>query len=204
MRPPCPYLTVLGLFLLALSCTCCKGPRLIPEARMSAIYADMFMADQWIRENQMAKAVADTSLFYEPVFKRHGYSFEDYDYSLNYYLDHPDKFIKLLSVTTDYLKVKQEETQKLSDEIDRVNIANSMFRGYESVDFDADSLRWRDTLVLWPSIPADSVTLAANDTVVATEDKVISKDLSEKEENVEGRNSVWSDQEQAIRKLSGD
>ena len=51
---------------------------MIPRGKLSDIYVEMFLTDQWLRENPSVNRTADTLLVYEPIFKRHGYSTDDY------------------------------------------------------------------------------------------------------------------------------
>ena len=63
----------------------CGGKKVIPADKLADIYADMFLADQWLRDHPDSRELADSSLFYDPIFERYGYSFEDFDYSMQYY-----------------------------------------------------------------------------------------------------------------------
>ena len=70
----------------------CRDSRVIDEEDMSKIYAEMLMTDQWINSTPDVRRIADTSLVYEPILRKYGYTSEDYRYSINYYLDHDDDF----------------------------------------------------------------------------------------------------------------
>ena len=64
----------------------------------------MFLADQWVRDTPAARAAADTTYFFDPIFKRYGYSFADYDRSVNYYLDRPEKYARILNKASERLR----------------------------------------------------------------------------------------------------
>ena len=86
--------------LLAVSC---QGPKRIPRDELIEIYADMYMADQFIREDYDLRREADTLLVYEGVLEKYGYDTDDYLYTVDVYLRDPERFAKLLSKTSDLL-----------------------------------------------------------------------------------------------------
>ena len=88
---------VLLLTLSAALAGCGHRGRVIPGKKFMKLYTEMYLADQWLRDNPDIRRTADTTLFFDPIFRRHGYSFADYDRSVHYYLDRPEKYGKLLS-----------------------------------------------------------------------------------------------------------
>lgn len=78
-------------------CSCAKRSKVIPEDTLAKIYTDMLMQDQWIAANTQFKKTADTTLVYDHIFAQYGYTFADYDRSVDYYVHHPKKFEKFLS-----------------------------------------------------------------------------------------------------------
>ena len=66
---------------------------------MSAIYADMFLRDQWIKDHSRYRHAADTSRVYESIFKKYGYDSEDYNRSIDYYMNDPERFARILRKT---------------------------------------------------------------------------------------------------------
>ena len=147
-------LLALGAVLL-LAGSCSRGGRIIPRKAMEDIYYDMFLADQWLMDHSAARKVADTTLFYEPIFREHGYSFKDFDKSVTHYLRDPEKFAKMLKNVSVRLEKKQKALEAVKAAID----AYSEPGGYVSSAFTADSLVWADSLVFWarPSVAADSL-----------------------------------------------
>ncbi len=83
-RLPVAFLC-LALALLSLCCCSRKG-KVIPRDEMADIYYDMFMADQWLQDHREFRETADTTLFYEALFRRHGYSTADYFRSVQHYM----------------------------------------------------------------------------------------------------------------------
>ena len=82
----------------------CRGPRVIPRAKLVDIYTDMFMADQQVRENDIDRRALDTLLVYEAVFEKYGYDTDDYMHSLRYYLKDPERFAKVFEEAAERLQ----------------------------------------------------------------------------------------------------
>lgn len=130
---------------------CGRKARVIPEKKLVRIYSDMFLADQWVRDHVEARTVADTTLFFDPIFKRYGYDFEDYDASLNYYVDHPIEFAEILTKASDRLRARSDALQaELTEQRQWEEKLDSFRRLYHPKDFSDDSLRWTATGILWP------------------------------------------------------
>ena len=75
---------------------CSRGPRIIPRSKMEKIYTDMLMADQWLSYNLDVRVAADTSLFYEPIFRKYGYTTDDFRASVEYYMRDPLRLSRML------------------------------------------------------------------------------------------------------------
>lgn len=140
---------VLPLVLVALALVCCsRRSRVIPASTLSDIYVDMFMADQWIAQNQRARKTADTSNIYAPIFDKYGYTVEDYDASVRHYLRKPDKYAKILKSAGSKLGRQAKRLEAIEDAIqNRVK-----FSPYRPEKFRYDTLRFKDdSLGLWPN-----------------------------------------------------
>ncbi len=87
---------LLSLLSLLLVFSCGRNARVIPKNRMAEIYADMFVADQWLNQNFLASRTADTTLVYEAVFEKYGYTSDDYRKSVDHYIQDPDRFARIL------------------------------------------------------------------------------------------------------------
>ena len=136
--------------LLAALCACNRA-RVIPENDLIRIYHDMFLADQWVRDNPDRRSAVDTTLLFDPVVRRYGYDFEDYDRTVHYYIDHNEKYVKLLNKVEEQLKKEGERLQKEADILTAREVELNRFRrGYRRSDFSSDSLRWAFPQRLWP------------------------------------------------------
>ena len=124
--------------LLASSCGRDKA-RVISRSKMSKIYAEMFVMDQWVQNKPGLRTIADTSLVYEPILEKYGFDSDDYQYSVEYYMADPERFSRILRSTVAILekdlkalRKKQAEilrNEKLKKEIENFEI--TMFQFYD-------------------------------------------------------------------------
>lgn len=92
------FLKISVLVTLAALClaACTSAGKIIPRKKMIRIYSDMFISDQWLSIHADANMAADTTLFYEPIFNKYGYTTEDYRASVEYYLKDPVQFSRMI------------------------------------------------------------------------------------------------------------
>lgn len=132
------------LIVVACLLYACSGrPRIIPRSVLTDIYAEMFLADQWLEDHSGERSKADTSLFYDPIFRRYGYTFEDYDASVQHYLKDPEKFSKIFRDASFKLKDKRDFYKKQSDRLEQIKEFNASIKGYKIQDFRKDTTIWR-------------------------------------------------------------
>ena len=124
-----------ALVIVACLCTACGRGRIIPEGKMQDILEEMFTVDQWVRENDGALAVSDTTWLYEPVFRKYGYSFKDYDASIRRYLKDPTGFAEMMEAVCKSLEDKVTELQLQVDHDSLIKKILESIGGYEPVDF---------------------------------------------------------------------
>lgn len=179
-------------FALAFS-SCSKGGRVLSEHKMEMLYTDMFLADQWLRDHPKYRAMADTTLFFDPIFEKHNITFEDYDASLKYYVSKPELLAEITQKASARLSkmadIMSKEVERLA-EIDRTNKANRI--SHEFVDFE--SLEPRSeyfSLTDSVSVHSDSLALAldslafaqdsldyARDSLAFAQDSLAAKEVS--------------------------
>ena len=148
---------LLPLALLLLLAGCGHRGRRIPPKKFSQIYAEMFLADQWLRASgSSVREVADTTLFFDPIFRRHGCRYEDFDRTVNYYLDHPEKYSKVLSRASESLRKVGDrlEAEWKAEQEHELHLAE-LRALYHHQDFSTDSARWSKPGTLWP--PKDPI-----------------------------------------------
>ncbi|MCR5003070.1 MAG: DUF4296 domain-containing protein [Bacteroidales bacterium] len=105
----------LAAIVLTFAASCSHKARVIPEKKFSRIYADMFIADQWLNVNKTEKKRADTLWFYRPIFEKYGYTMDDYVASVSYYLREPEKYSKILKSTKEYILKQKGIIEKERD-----------------------------------------------------------------------------------------
>ena len=98
-------------------CSCGREGRVIPRSKLARIYAEMFLADIWLNSaTPEIREKADTTAFYEPIFKEYGYTIEDYWASVSYYLQDPDRFSRILKRSGDMLESELAVLEKAKEE----------------------------------------------------------------------------------------
>ena len=114
--------TVFLALLLALACLpgCGRKDKIIPREKMVDIYADMFLADQWIRDQGSLTYQVDTMRFYEPLFRKYGYTTLDFRNSANYYLQDPRRFARILQRASSKLEDHAKYLERLSTDIETI------------------------------------------------------------------------------------
>ena len=106
--------------VLALSASCMSRGRVIPRAAMSEIYAEMFMADQWINSDYKLRRMADTTLIYGGIFEKYGYTVNDYRRSMEYYMDDPDRYARILKQTTLIIERRISDLKKEKERLQAI------------------------------------------------------------------------------------
>lgn len=129
------------LMACALSLISCsdRGGRVIPRAKLAEIYAEMFVTDQWVLSTPSVRRLADTSLVYEPILEKYGYTSEDYRKSVDSYMDDPERFSRILRSSVGILDKRLEELNKKKEELDHLKALEKLLQQlkYES-DFKAE------------------------------------------------------------------
>ena len=134
---------------------------MIPRSKLAKIYAEMFVTDQWIQSKPGLRTIADTSLVYEPILEKYGYDSDDYQYSIDRYMDDPERFSRILRTTAEILDKeikllqKQQVELKLHEEkqLEVAKFEITMFQFYDEL-ISSDGLRgWSDSLdVVWDTV----------------------------------------------------
>lgn len=151
---------ILPLFA-ALICTSCfkDEVEVIPRAKMADIYMEMFMTDQWISSTPGMRMVADTSLVYEPILEKYGYDKLDYMNSVDFYMNDPERFSRILRETVDKLDKKinhlhklqklQEQKLEAAKKLERF-LMNYTFEEYFPYMADESYIHYYDSLTFEP------------------------------------------------------
>lgn len=145
---------------------------------MTDIYVDLFLADQWLRENPSKRDIADTTLFFEPVFRKYGYSFKDYNASLDYYAGDIDQLSEITSAASVKMKQMKDHYEALVEHNREVRLINEeQLPDYTEQEFnDSDwsmyQLAEPDSLALRDSL-AQRDSLAVRDSLDVGKDSLL-------------------------------
>ena len=115
--------------VVLICCVCsCSSRKRISRSEMSDIYADMLIADAWLRSNPDEFVRADTMRFYEPIFNKYGYTTEDFLTSASFYMRDPRRFARILQRSSAKLDAQfrhLDDILRSRDEVD-LEIRNLM------------------------------------------------------------------------------
>lgn len=142
-----------AVMILAPSCRK-EGPKVIPRGKLAKIYAEMLVTDQWIQNTPNVRRIADTSLVYEPILEKYGYTSEDYQMSVDHYMDDPERFSRILRSTANILDGQLKDLRRRQHQME---LAAQQKREIKSIELpelehfinaveDFRPLDWADTL----------------------------------------------------------
>lgn len=134
--------------------SCSDRGRVIPASKLTDIYVDMFLSDQWLSSHYSSRKTADTTLFYEPIFRKYGYTVKDYDASVKHYIEKPDEYAKILKTASIRLDNKAKYLRKVDDYYSRKKEVSH----YVEKPFNLETLMPEDTMMTWHF--SDSLFLA--------------------------------------------
>lgn len=174
MKGALKILLPLAIAVLAVV-SCERGGRVIPVGKMERIYREMLLADQWLAENPDKGDMADTSWFYEPIFEKYGFTTEDYQKSVGYYLKDPKRYADMLErVEKDIRRELETINAEIAREDRLRHRADSIARALKSVKakpftsfmdvFEADAMTDRvefvkDTFEVYRPVPVIEDTM---------------------------------------------
>lgn len=111
MRSILQHTMILVLVFLCISCRKDEA-EIIPRGKMSKIYAEMLVTDQWINSTPGVRLIADTSMVYEPILRKYGYTVDDYIRSVDNYMDDPERFSRILRTSGEIIEKRMKELRK--------------------------------------------------------------------------------------------
>ena len=112
------YISAVLTSVLLLSSCGGTEDKVIPRGKLAEIYAEMLILDQWIVSNQGARRTADTTLVYEPILERYGYTSADYRKSVDVYMNDPERFSRILRTTVGIIDDKLSQLEEKKKEIE--------------------------------------------------------------------------------------
>lgn len=119
MKTTLKHIPIIAVLAVTVLSSCGKEEHeLIPRKKLAMIYAEMLVTDQWIADNPDVRSLTDTSLIYEPILEKYGFTSEDYRHSVNYYLDDPERFSRIFRTTSEILDERYHKLKKLKEQQD--------------------------------------------------------------------------------------
>ena len=192
MRTALVYISVLAVLASAFV-SCRREGKGIPRGEMAEIYAEMFVLDQEIAGDPDIRREADTLFVYEPGFRKYGYTADDYRSSMAYYIQDPDRYVRILKRTVDILDGRRKELKSEKDRLESISQSQAITESFRperiyflsglanrdrlTVDslavyidstggsFDFDVQKGYDTLYSGPRICILNDTLSVSDSV---------------------------------------
>ena len=135
----------IALIFLSIMASCARKARVIPKSKLEKIYMEMLLVDQWIGLEWSNTRVADTSVVYEQIFEKYGYTSNDYRKSVSYYMEDPDRFAKIFENISNALTTKaniidkEQKDREKADSIRNVIISRNFRRAeiffYKDITF---------------------------------------------------------------------
>ncbi|HIZ86420.1 MAG TPA: DUF4296 domain-containing protein [Candidatus Coprenecus stercoravium] len=103
------YLLLTAVMAASFSSCDRKRQGIIPKEVMSEIYYDIYLTDEAVRTRYTFRKMADTMRIYESIFNKYGYTTGDYNRSVEFYLERPDKFEDVFVTTKEMLEKRKAE-----------------------------------------------------------------------------------------------
>ncbi len=146
------HIAIAFALVMALSASCSKDEvRVIPRGKLAKIYAEMLVTDQWITSTPGVRMIADTSLVYEPILEKYGYTSDDYRKSIDVYMDDPERFARIFRTSSEILEkriqdLKKEQARRMA--IAAIPVVKSNFDVGEMVPYldDEPYIHYYDSL----------------------------------------------------------
>jgi len=129
---------IILVILVATSCS----KNVIDDDDLPKILADIYMADRYVLNSPVNIRKADSSLIYEPILNKYGYTTEDFVYTIDYYLPRP---VKLKSYFTDAKKILEERELNVSNKLAVINQRDLLLSPIRNILEEVDSLRELDS-----------------------------------------------------------
>lgn len=112
----------------------CTPNDIIPRGKMADIYYDFYMADRYLESMSQLK-LGDSVQIYIPIIEKHGYTFDEYKATVDYYLHKPEELTKIFKLTE--VKVKQRRDY-LENIISQTKEKNKRWKLLDSLDIYGD------------------------------------------------------------------
>ena len=94
----------------------CAEEGIIPRNDMALIISEMYLVDQVLEDNPKLKLQTDSMLVYPAIMERNGYTLEEYEASMLYYMSEGESFNEILSDAKERLGKREKELNRIIKE----------------------------------------------------------------------------------------
>lgn len=99
--------TIYILVLALIAVTSCRPDNIIDRDDLADIFYDFYMADRYVEATDQHD-LGDSVRIYAPILIKHGYTFEEYQATIDYYLHKPEILTKTFKSVESRLKERKE------------------------------------------------------------------------------------------------
>ncbi len=127
---------IVAVILLVSLVSCRKDEaRVISRGKLSQIYAEMLLTDQWITMTPGMRMIADTSLVYEPILEKYGYTSADYRKTVETYMDDPERYARILRSTSQILDERLRELKSVLKKMEEAENGPDYVSDFKAEEF---------------------------------------------------------------------
>ena len=98
---------------LAVAAISCGRDKIIPKDKMIELLSEMYLTDQYIRDNIQRQRMADTSYVYKPIIESFGYTEDDFRRSVDKYIQEPAEFGAMFGAVAKNLRNRKKDVDLL-------------------------------------------------------------------------------------------
>lgn len=99
--------TIYILVFTVVAAISCRPDNIISKDDLADIFYDFYMADRYV-ESTDQHDLGDSVSIYIPILKKHGYTFDQYQATIDYYLHKPEELTKTFKLAESMLKERKE------------------------------------------------------------------------------------------------
>ena len=104
----------------------CAEEGIISSNDMALIMSEMYLVDQVLEDNPNLKLQADSMPVYPAIMERNGYTLEEFEASMKYYMSEGDSFNEILEKAKERLARREKELNKLIKETHNAKYEKSL------------------------------------------------------------------------------
>lgn len=117
MRNIATFVSVVCLMMLLFILAGCKEEGVIDRKDMSAIISEMFLVDQVLEDDNRLRMQADSMLVYPAIMSKYGYTLEEFETSVRYYLSEGESYSEILKDAKERLVKRENELKRIIKEM---------------------------------------------------------------------------------------